>query len=72
MEGVVGVITAKDIIAPGYNDISANHLDDEPVFPTDESSFSANLSLPSLPERGLKRARPRLKSKSPVSLACAD
>ena len=39
MEGVVGVISAKDIIAPGYNDISANHLDDEPVFPTDEIQF---------------------------------
>ena len=39
MEGVVGVLTADDIVAPGYNDISANHLDDEPVFPTKEVQF---------------------------------
>ena len=30
MDGVIGVLTARDI--PGVNDISPNHLDDEPVF----------------------------------------
>nr|WP_321461848.1 xanthine dehydrogenase molybdopterin binding subunit [uncultured Cohaesibacter sp.] len=39
MEGVVGVLTSKDIVAPGHNDISANHLDDEPVFPQGEVQF---------------------------------
>ncbi|TLP48578.1 xanthine dehydrogenase molybdopterin binding subunit [Cohaesibacter sp. CAU 1516] len=37
VKGVVGVITAEDI--PGINDISPNHLDDEPVFPTDVCSY---------------------------------
>ena len=37
VKGVVGVITADDI--PGINDISPNHLDDEPVFPTDVCSY---------------------------------
>nr|WP_321444035.1 xanthine dehydrogenase molybdopterin binding subunit [uncultured Cohaesibacter sp.] len=37
VKGVVGVISADDI--PGINDISPNHLDDEPVFPTDVCSY---------------------------------
>lgn len=36
-EGVVGILTANDI--PGINDISPNHLDDEPVFPTEKTEF---------------------------------
>ena len=37
MDGVIGALTAEDI--PGINDISPNHLDDEPVFPTDLTEF---------------------------------
>ena len=37
MDGVVGVLTADDI--PGINDISPNHLDDEPVFPVGRCEF---------------------------------
>ena len=39
MKGVVGVLTAADIVAPGHNDISANHLNDEPVFPVKDVQF---------------------------------
>ncbi|SNY90065.1 xanthine dehydrogenase, molybdenum binding subunit apoprotein [Cohaesibacter sp. ES.047] len=36
-EGVVAVLTASDI--PAVNDISPNHLDDEPVFPEEITDF---------------------------------
>ncbi len=39
VDGVVGVLTADDIVAPGQNDVSANHLDDEPVFPIGKVQF---------------------------------